>query len=58
MKKSERVAKAVARQARRQQYAHEEAAMRAFLRECRACLPASKTLARPPALCAESVSHF
>ncbi|MDY3557302.1 hypothetical protein R5W24_006490 [Gemmata sp. JC717] len=39
MKKAERVAKALAREARREQYAREEAAMQAFLRECRASLP-------------------
>ena len=40
MKKAERVAKAVAREARRQHYEREEAAMQAFLQECRICLPA------------------
>jgi hypothetical protein len=39
VKKAERVAKAIAREARRQQYAREEAAMKSFLVECQACLP-------------------
>ncbi|HEX4613159.1 MAG TPA: hypothetical protein VH092_33530 [Urbifossiella sp.] len=39
VKKAERRAKALAREARRQQYAREEAAMQAFLQECRASLP-------------------
>ncbi len=39
VKKAERQAKALAREARRQQYVREEAAMQAFLLECRASLP-------------------
>lgn len=41
MKKADREAKAVAREANRQRYARKEAAMQAFLVECRACLPAA-----------------
>ncbi len=41
MKKAERVAKAIAREAERKRYAREEAAMQVFLSECRACLPAA-----------------
>ena len=41
VKKAERQAKALAREAQRQQYAREEAAMQAFLQECRASLPAA-----------------
>jgi hypothetical protein len=39
-KKAERQAKALAREARRQQHEREEAAMQVFLQECQACLPA------------------
>jgi hypothetical protein len=40
-KKAERQANALAREARRQQYEREEAAMQVFLQECRASLPAA-----------------
>lgn len=38
VKKADRVAKAAQRAALRQQYAREEAAMQAFLEECRSCM--------------------
>jgi hypothetical protein len=50
VKKAERQAKALAREARRQKYEREEAAMQVFLQECRASLPAAvwdKEFAKP-----------